>query len=175
VWKGDGGNFLGFEICCWGIGFVWWTYFVVFIQSVVVFVVIIITLPPPCLLACHQIHPPSPSLLEIIVCLLFVVLLCSILVGTKNSAWCRLSFYVWHLYLGCEYKPKIHCHNISSSIDQDSKNNGRRKCIQGGCKNDDNKYWNTHNNMRCQRFNDQHLHTIITHQKEISNNNAIWF
>jgi hypothetical protein len=60
--------------------------FVIFVQSVVVFVVIIVTLPPPCLLGCHQVHPPSPSPLEIIVCLLFVVLLCSILVGTKNSA-----------------------------------------------------------------------------------------
>ncbi len=166
MWKFDGRNFLGFEICCWGIGVVWWTYSL-FSFSVVVFVVINVTLPPPCLLACHQVHPPSPSLLEIIVCLLFVVLLCSVFVGTKNNMWSKHFFYVWHLYLGCEYEPKIHCHNISSSIDQDFKNNGRRKCIQGGCNNDDNNnYCNTHNNnIKCQRLNDQHLHTIITHQK----------
>jgi hypothetical protein len=28
--------------------------------------------------------------------------------------------------------------------------------------------------MRCQRFNDQHLHTIVTHQKEIFDKNSIW-
>jgi hypothetical protein len=99
---------------------------------------------------------------------LFIVCcdLCS--TRTRNSAWCKHSFYVWHLYLGCEYEPKIRRCSINSSIDQDSRNNGRRKCIKGGCSD------NNNNNMRCQKFDDQHLHTLVIHQKEVLDNNAIW-
>ncbi len=159
----------------WNLLLMYWVC-VMNLFVVVVSIVIAITLPPPCMFACHQIHPPSPSLLEITICLLFVVFLCSIPAWTRNNVWCKHSFYVWHLYLGCEYEPKIHHHSINSSIDQDSRNNGRRKCVQDGCSSDDDdNYCNIHNNnMRCQKFDDQDLHTLVTHQKEVLDNNAIW-
>jgi len=164
MWKGGGGNFLGFEVCC------------SYLDCCCCFYCYCHYTPSPCMFACHQVHPPSPSLLEITIFLLFVVFLCSILAWTRNNAWCKHSFYVWHLYLGCEYKPKIHHRSINSSIDQDYRNNGRRKCIQSGRSSDDNNnYRNTHNNnMRCQKFDDQDLHTLVTHQKEVLDNNAIW-
>jgi hypothetical protein len=32
----------------------------------------------------------------------------------------------------------------------------------------------TTTNMRCQKFDDQDLHTLLTHQKEVLDKNAIW-
>ncbi len=138
MWKGGGGNFLGFEICCWGIGFVWWTFCCSCLNCCCYFCSYCHYTPFP-LLARMLSSPPTITIatrnnnLFIICCDL-----CSTLAGTRNNAWCKHYFYVWHLYLGCEYEPKIHRCNINSSIDQDSRNNGIRKCVQGGCSDDNN-------------------------------------